>query len=167
MSVRNHTNDCTSVGFILKLTQLAACLCAHKSVKYQNLSECDVFFVCFNFTFFPSLQDPVITTVVHLIYNWIQKHGLKDALLCVFTARGRSVSHTEWKPVLSSRWKLKSTNPAHSLLLPHPAILLLLADFTRTITWQKNVKTRGLLEGLLSWKLIELGQISICGRLFL
>jgi len=35
-----------------------------------------------------------------------------------------SVTHAEGKPVLRAGWKLKNTDPAHSLFLPLPAILL-------------------------------------------
>lgn len=39
------------VGLILKLNQLALCVCVCKWVEYQNLNVCGVFFVCFKFFF--------------------------------------------------------------------------------------------------------------------
>lgn len=76
-----------------------------------------------------------------------------DAPVCVPSPFG-PVTHGECRLVQRSGWKLQKANPAQSVILPLPLILVSLASLTRAITSKKNVK-RNLLNSVLGTRVVD------------
>lgn len=125
VSVQNQTRRSLS-SMWLSYTQ--------KWVKYRNWSGCDVFMRWLQRYFiFHHIKILSLLTRSSWSAGWKM---LYYVFLLLVVALWVTLNGSQFR-VADESWH---TNPAHSLLLPLPAILLLLADLTWTITGGKNVR---------------------------